>query len=386
MRADDAGDRKLSLRNVVSSSCLPARRRTIAQRSGVPAAECSFATSHRAAGHSPAAFSAGCADRSRSRAVSPWAILPRCRHTPPPQDPREQQADQVADQVLRGPRHKAAVLPHAHHGDAPVSNHQLLRSSGTPLEGSARALFEPRFEQDFGSVRVHTDGHAAGVTNAVSARAFATGHTCSLPLASSSPPPQKGSGCWPTSWLTLCNSVRVSCLYSSVSPKPTRPPANRIEPALDDDPLKTWKHPSSALILLLAGDKLFIAPAERYVLTPSTDPAQDAAKAPAHFATDLGNLLSVPASGASGTRIFKAGQRSALLIDAGSDPSMGVRVEPVLPTPTVGQAAIYTAEFASLMGSLGLTKVSKVFVIHGHLDHVGAFRRLPNRGGYAPRT
>ena len=145
----------------------------------------------------------------------------------------------------------------------------------------------------------------------------------------------------------------------------------KLGPLDDDNPIQDWVHPKTALMLILSGDKLFISPAQRYVLVPSADPAADAAKAPAHFATDFGSLFSVPASGASGTRVFQAGKRSALLIDAGSDPSMGVRVEPVLPTPATGQAAIYTAEFTSLMSDLGLSTVSRVMVIHGHLDHVG---------------
>src|SRR5262245_22781470 len=40
-------------------------------------------------------------------------------------------------------------------GEAPDIVHDVLRSSGQPLEASARAYMEPRFGQDFSGVRVH---------------------------------------------------------------------------------------------------------------------------------------------------------------------------------------------------------------------------------------
>ena len=51
-----------------------------------------------------------------------------------------------------------------------------LRGSGQPLPGSVRAFFEPRFGRDFGGVRVHTDFRAASVASQVNARAFTVGH------------------------------------------------------------------------------------------------------------------------------------------------------------------------------------------------------------------
>src|SRR5687767_10795541 len=50
--------------------------------------------------------------------------------------------------------------------------HDVLRSSGRPLDASARAFFEPRFGADFSGVRVHTDARAAESAQAVSARAY----------------------------------------------------------------------------------------------------------------------------------------------------------------------------------------------------------------------
>lgn len=50
-----------------------------------------------------------------------------------------------------------------------------LRGSGQPLPGSVRAFFEPRFGYDFSGVRVHTDAGAAEAAGAINARAFTIG-------------------------------------------------------------------------------------------------------------------------------------------------------------------------------------------------------------------
>jgi hypothetical protein len=50
-----------------------------------------------------------------------------------------------------------------------------LRSPGQPLDAIARAYFEPRFGQDFGGVRVHTDAKAAASAHAVNALAYTVG-------------------------------------------------------------------------------------------------------------------------------------------------------------------------------------------------------------------
>jgi len=50
-----------------------------------------------------------------------------------------------------------------------------FRSGGQPLAESERAFFEPRFGFDFGKVRVHTDSQASEAARAVKARAFTIG-------------------------------------------------------------------------------------------------------------------------------------------------------------------------------------------------------------------
>jgi hypothetical protein len=117
-----------------------------------------------------------------------------------PGDVHEQEADRVAGEVLRMPepalqRAGGEESPkssgkesedgklQASPGEAPATAgdpapeivHQVLRSSGQPLDSSARGFMEPRFGQDFGGVRVHTDSHAAESAAAVGARAYTVG-------------------------------------------------------------------------------------------------------------------------------------------------------------------------------------------------------------------
>ncbi len=54
--------------------------------------------------------------------------------------------------------------------------HEVLRSSGQPLDAEARAFFEPRFGHDFSHVRVHTDAKAAESARAVHSLAYTVGN------------------------------------------------------------------------------------------------------------------------------------------------------------------------------------------------------------------
>ncbi len=55
---------------------------------------------------------------------------------------------------------------------APPIVHDVLRSSGQPLDAATRSFMEPRFGQDFSGVRVHTDGKAAESARVVNALAY----------------------------------------------------------------------------------------------------------------------------------------------------------------------------------------------------------------------
>ena len=117
-------------------------------------------------------------------------------------DPFEQEADRAADRVMRigdpemplaaGPlrvsrkcsacedeaetlQTKATRLVESTAHEAPEIVQKVLRSPGQPLDGPARAFFEPRFGYDFGGVRVHTDSQAAASARRISALAYTVG-------------------------------------------------------------------------------------------------------------------------------------------------------------------------------------------------------------------
>lgn len=125
-----------------------------------------------------------------------------------PGDSYEQEADRMAEQVMRTPESPESQLHRArpcgggsprcqgqqpgpnHDGfqtkrvqanvtgqiAAPPIVHEVLRSPGQPLDPATRAFMEPRFGHDFSRVRVHTDAHAAESARAVSALAYTVGN------------------------------------------------------------------------------------------------------------------------------------------------------------------------------------------------------------------
>ncbi|RZN38371.1 MAG: DUF4157 domain-containing protein [Methanophagales archaeon ANME-1-THS] len=102
-----------------------------------------------------------------------------------PGDLYEQEADRVADMVMRMPqqvdrkRGKEELLrtrggiSRTLEVTSDLESHiQSLKGSGQPLPSSLRAIFEPRFGVNFSQVRLHADTQAAELAQAVNARAF----------------------------------------------------------------------------------------------------------------------------------------------------------------------------------------------------------------------
>ena len=121
-----------------------------------------------------------------------------------PDDPYEQEADRVAEQVMRMPdpasvrssvdsargtsvtiqrqcttnedqewRRKAKDSFTETSGADLVS--ATVRQSGRPLDSDSRNFFEPRFGRDFGAVRIHTNAQAADSARSINARAYTVG-------------------------------------------------------------------------------------------------------------------------------------------------------------------------------------------------------------------
>ncbi|MGE5333229.1 MAG: DUF4157 domain-containing protein [Nitrososphaerota archaeon] len=95
-----------------------------------------------------------------------------------PGDKHEQEADAVAEQVLRVPDAEvdAAASSHAQATVTPTSEAALaVPEGGQPLDAEARAFMEPRFGHDFSQVRVHADAPAAEAAASFGARAYTVG-------------------------------------------------------------------------------------------------------------------------------------------------------------------------------------------------------------------
>jgi Domain of unknown function (DUF4157)/Pre-toxin TG len=57
----------------------------------------------------------------------------------------------------------------------PPTVHEVLHSSGQPLDSTTRTLMESRFDADFGQVRVHSDGQALASARALQSSAYTVG-------------------------------------------------------------------------------------------------------------------------------------------------------------------------------------------------------------------
>lgn len=102
-------------------------------------------------------------------------------------DPLEQEADRVADQVLAAPLNSAvSVAPPriqrfsgqstGQMDTAPASVDRVLTSPGKPLEPMLRQDMERRFGHDFSRVRIHSGTFAEQSARDVEAHAYTVGH------------------------------------------------------------------------------------------------------------------------------------------------------------------------------------------------------------------
>ncbi|HSE15793.1 MAG TPA: DUF4157 domain-containing protein [Pyrinomonadaceae bacterium] len=71
--------------------------------------------------------------------------------------------------------------------------HDVLSTSGRPLDAGTRAWMEPRFNHDFSGVRVHTDEQAAQSARAVNALAYTVGRDVVFGAGQYAPATERGS-------------------------------------------------------------------------------------------------------------------------------------------------------------------------------------------------
>ncbi|HEX8267918.1 MAG TPA: DUF4157 domain-containing protein [Pyrinomonadaceae bacterium] len=92
---------------------------------------------------------------------------------------------------------KEGVLQRKSSDDPKISKvppivHEVLISSGQPLDANTRAFMEPRFSRDFSHVRIHTDAKAAESAQAVNALAYTIGQNIVFNAAQYAPHSGKG--------------------------------------------------------------------------------------------------------------------------------------------------------------------------------------------------
>jgi hypothetical protein len=152
-------------------------------------------------------------NRAVGQLLSSGLLQTKLRIGKPPNDKYEQEADRVADRVMRIPepgiRRKTECPECMKEEDdviqtksmldqiTPLGNLQTkrghspspgvtsniesainsLKGGGQPLPASSRAFFEPRFNRDFSRVRIVVDNQAANAARSIHARAFTMGNT-----------------------------------------------------------------------------------------------------------------------------------------------------------------------------------------------------------------
>jgi hypothetical protein len=143
-----------------------------------------------------------CAERFQIPCLDPTRRLPIQTKLEVGQadDLAEQEADRIADQVMRMPEPGLPVTASAPRlgpqcaecdqeerlrrkstgqlavvGEVPEIIHEVLSSPGQPLDAATRAYFEPRFGHDFSHVRIHSYEQAARSAKAIRARAYTAG-------------------------------------------------------------------------------------------------------------------------------------------------------------------------------------------------------------------
>ncbi|HEY0078530.1 MAG TPA: DUF4157 domain-containing protein [Pyrinomonadaceae bacterium] len=132
-------------------------------------------------------------------------VLQSKARTSQPSDAHEQQADRMAERVMRADKTDAAQTDgetrssSSTHADTPLARKatpalsqsfaastdavadaspvvgETLRAPGQPLNASTRNFMEARFAEDFGDVRVHTDERAARSAQELEANAYTVG-------------------------------------------------------------------------------------------------------------------------------------------------------------------------------------------------------------------
>lgn len=113
-----------------------------------------------------------------------------------PGDAHEQEADQVADQVMRSATPNSKLGRNSSNENssatAPTSVEPIFHGHGQPLNPDTRSFMESRLGHDFSNVRMHTDPAAASTALALDARAFTAGQNIGFAAGEFAPETHQG--------------------------------------------------------------------------------------------------------------------------------------------------------------------------------------------------
>jgi len=132
-----------------------------------------------------------------------------------------------------------------------------------------------------------------------------------------------------------------------------------------------WQDDDDHLLLIALGEQWALLPGSGVLVRPS-QASLEAGRAVRGRLADQGDLMGVPATGASGSRFIRIGTRRALQLDAGR--GSGVT------------AAIYMDQVHGIMGRMGLTEVAQLRIIHIHRDHVSEIPAIAIEFSLGPQS
>jgi hypothetical protein len=238
-----------------------------------------------------------------------------------------------------------------------------LKSAGQPLDTATRSYFEPRFGHDFSHVRVHRDSASIDIAKSINARAFTLGNHVVMGEGEYNPLPQSGQR------LMAHELAHVVQQNNGLIQRQQ----HQQSTGESENPLAGWQSDPDSLLLIQSGNRYFIVPAgPGLVVQPSRLRGVDWTRTVVSW--DIGPFFDIPAVGAGGTRLFRAGPRLAIALDTGRGPRSRIGT------------AVYLDQLAGSLSSLGVPAISNVTLLHRHRDHYDRTSEVTNQYGLRPES
>jgi|GEM_PF-5800152 len=160
-----------------------------------------------------------------------------------PCDVSKQEADRVADAVMRMPEVSKEASDSTPEIEPELESHiRAIRGGGKPLPGSVRAFYEQRFGHDLSSVRVYTGPEADRSARALRAEAYTVGNNIIFRAGRYTPEYQSGG------------EVLAHELAHSVQQGSLDEPQSRLEVGAVDSPLE--RQAEAAALAVMNGERL----------------------------------------------------------------------------------------------------------------------------------